>query len=737
MLPAWLAAPARALARLLYRVQVIGASHVPEKGAALLISNHLSYVDAVILQMASPRPIRFLAFSGGRVHPLLRWFYRKAGVIEVDSSRPLGWFRETVAALRDGQVVCLFPEGEISRTGQLMQLRHGFVLMAKKANVAVVPAIIDGLWGSVFSFSGNTYLWKSPRLTPTPVCVVFGEAISPEAVSVGSARKALMDLWAIAFEERPMLRRHLGREVVRALARRPASVAVVDRTAGRRVVTAAQLIAASAALSRRIIKTVPEQRVGIVLPPGAGAIIANLAVVCAGKIPVNLNFTAGRAAVDSSIKAAGIVTVLSAKAMKEKVGDFPWPERTVDLREEIEEAGGRKAMVRWLVAAYLLPNQWVADLIGLPTRGDRDEAALLFTSGSVGNPRGVVLSHRNLLANCSQISSMSILPREAKLLGCLPIFHSFGFTVTLWYPLLRGCGLVTTPSPLETRAMLDCIREEGVSILIGAPAFIRPILRKAKPGELRSLDLVVCGAEKLPEDLRMGFLEAFHIEILQGYGLTETSPVSNVNQPHPPVTTATADEQRGNKAGTVGRLLPGISARIVHPETGEELKEGETGVLLLKGPNIFSHYLGDTERGRSLLNPGWFATWDLARIDGEGFITVEGRLARFSKIGGEMVPHGTVEQKIAESFGADASEVQPVVVVGVEDEAKGEALVAITTLDFTPHDVRERLVAAGLPNLWIPRHVVKVQTIPLLGTGKLDLGACRRIAAQSRKHAVA
>ncbi len=570
---------------------------------------------------------------------------------------------------------------------------------------------------------------------PTPVCVVFGAPIPAARAGVATARQALMDLWAVAFEERPMLRRHLGREAVRALARSPGRVAVVDRTSGRRPVTSAQLVAAAAVLSRRLRRTVPEARVGIVLPPGAGAIIANLAVVCAGKVPVNMNFTAGRAAAAASLEAAGIRTVLSAVAMREKLPDFPWPGATLDLRAEIEACGGRRAMAPWLLAAWLLPNQWVADLLGLPTVGDRAEAALLFTSGSVGNPRGVVLSHRNLLANCAQISSMSILPREMTILGCLPIFHSFGFTVTLWYPILRGCGLVTTPSPLETRAMLDCIREEKVTVLIGAPAFIRPILRRARPGELRSLDLVVCGAEKLPEDLRAGFLEAFHIEILQGYGLTETSPVSNVNQPHPPVTTATADEQRGHKAGTVGRLLPGISARIVHPETGEEVGEGESGVLLLRGPNIFSHYLGGTERGKSLNNPGWFATWDLARIDAEGFVTVEGRLARFSKMGGEMVPHGTIEQKIAECFGAEAAEVQAVVVVGIEDDLKGEALVVVTTLDVTPYQVRERLTAAGLPNLWIPRRVVRVEAIPLLGTGKLDLGACRRLAVGARGEA--
>jgi acyl-[acyl-carrier-protein]-phospholipid O-acyltransferase / long-chain-fatty-acid--[acyl-carrier-protein] ligase len=296
---------------------------------------------------------------------------------------------------------------------------------------------------------------------------------------------------------------------------------------------------------------------------------------------------------------------------------------------------------------------------------------------------------------------------------------------------MRGCLLVTSPSPLDTRALIEAIREEEVTVLLGAPTFLRPILKKASPGDLRSLDLVVTGAEKLHEDLRRRFREAFHIEILEGYGLTETSPVACLNQPDPPVTTATADEQVGNRSGTVGRLLPGISARIVDPETGEDAAPGGTGMLLLRGANIFSHYLGDAAPGASLRD-GWFATRDLAQIDDDGFVSIEGRLARFSKIGGEMVPHGTIEQRIADLFGADPGEAQAVVVTGIPDEAKGEALVVVTTLGISAAEIRERLAAAGLPNLWIPREVLRVGAVPLLGTGKLDLAGCRRLALEAR-----
>ncbi|MES2694753.1 MAG: AMP-binding protein, partial [Verrucomicrobiota bacterium] len=396
-------------------------------------------------------------------------------------------------------------------------------------------------------------------------------------------------------------------------------------------------------------------------------------------------------------------------------------------------AGGKKAMIPWLLAAWVLPNQWCATLAGLPKHGDNDEAGLLFTSGSSGEPKGVVLSHRNILANCAQISSLSILPEECTLLGCLPIFHSFGFTVTLWYPLMRGCCVVTVPSPLETRKIIDAIREEAATVLLGAPTFVRPILKKAESGELRSLDLIVTGAEKLPDDLHKGFLEAFHIEILQGYGLTETTPATNINQPHPPIVASTNEPQVGKLLGSVGRMMPGMTARIMDPDTGNFLPLTETGVVLFKGANVFNGYLDDPEKTKAAFRDGWFVTGDLGRFDDDGFLRIEGRLSRFSKIGGEMVPHGTVEQKIAEVFGWEATEAPVVFVVGVPDATKGEALVLLTSQDVTPEALRTKLSEAGVPNLWVPKIVKRVEKIPMLGTGKTDLKRCRELALELTK----
>jgi acyl-[acyl-carrier-protein]-phospholipid O-acyltransferase/long-chain-fatty-acid--[acyl-carrier-protein] ligase len=732
-LPLHLEFIASAVARLLYRVRSSGIENLPREGGVLLIANHISYVDVVVLQLVCPRPIRFIGFKGLRRNAFFNWCFEISGCISISAGQPREGMRAAVKALKAGEVVCICPEGHISRTGQLMEIQRGFEVIARQAGAPVIAAAIDGLWGSIFSFAGNKYLWKSPRLMPTHVFIAFGRPTPPDEVSTAWARRELLDLGAVAFNERPVLKRHLGRECLRALTKHPGRLLIVDRTADRREVTCGQLYALAAVLSRRWRAAVPERRVGIVLPPGVGSFIANLAVMAAGKIPVNLNFTAGRAALVKSMEIGGVGTVITASALWAKVPGFPWPERTLDLATEIAAAGGKRALLPWLLAAWVLPNQWCAALLGVPKSGDRAEAGLLFTSGSSGEPKGVALSHRNILANCAQISSLSILPENCSLLGCLPIFHSFGFTVTLWYPIMRGCRVVTVPSPLETRKIVDAIAQERVTVMIGAPTFIRPLLKKARPEELASLDLVVTGAEKLPDELYRAFLETFHIEILQGYGLTETTPASNINQPHPPVVLSTNEPQLGKRTGSVGRMMPGMTARIVHPETWEELPSDQQGIVLFRGANVFEGYVDDPGKTKAAFRDGWFITGDLGRFDQDGFLFIEGRVSRFSKIGGEMVPHGTVEAKIIEAFGWETAEGPVVFVAGIPDSAKGESLILLTTQEIAPEVLRAKLAALGVPNLWVPKIIRRVDRIPMLGTGKTDLKQCRELALEATR----
>ena len=248
---------------------------------------------------------------------------------------------------------------------------------------------------------------------------------------------------------------------------------------------------------------------------------------------------------------------------------------------------------------------------------------------------------------------------------------------------------------------------------------------------MRSLDLVVTGAEKLPDDLARGFFEQFHIDIMEGYGLTEATPACNINQPHPPVVVSTNEPQLGKRKSAVGRMMPGMTARVVDPDTWIELPHGATGMVLFRGANVFEGYLDDPEKTKAAFRDGWFVTGDLGRFDDDGFLFIEGRLSRFSKIGGEMVPHGTIEQKLVELFDLDQNESYVVVVMGVPDAVKSETLVLLATREFTVAEVRERLLAAGVTALWVPRVIQRVEKIPVLGTGKLDLKECKRLAVEA------
>ena len=542
----------------------------------------------------------------------------------------------------------------------------------------------------------------------------------------------ILDLDEAGFGARKELRAHLGWASFVALARRPWRVLLVDHASGRRAIRRGFALALAWMVARRLRRMTSRRRVGIVFPPGLGGYLANLAVVFAGKVPVNLNFTLGAASARHCIERAEIDVLLTAEQVRARLPDFPWPETgVVDLVAMLKNLP-KAATLAVAGGAWVLPARWLARLLRVPRSGGEAEAALLFTSGSSGEPKGVVLTHRNILGNCAQVDAAGLLPPREILVANLPIFHSFGFTVTLWYPLVRGCGVVAVPSPLEVQKTADAIAAEGATILIGTPTFFRPYLRKVAPEKLATLKYVVAGAEKTPDGFADLWERTFGGIYLEGYGLTETSPVVSVNLPQAPGGAVyPGDPAAGNRRGSVGRPLPGQSARILHPETREPLPVSETGLLALRGPHIFREYLGEPDRTAEVKEGDWFVTGDLARFDGDGFLFIEGRLSRFSKIGGEMVPHGTIEAALAEAFGLDDAEAPAVAVSARPDEAKGEALVVLTTVPMDSDSVRERLSAAGFGNLWIPREIRRVDAIPTLASGKLDLRGMRELAADT------
>lgn len=536
-----------------------------------------------------------------------------------------------------------------------------------------------------------------------------------------------LDAGLEAFAARPELQRHVGWMCFRHLAKHPFRKLVVDRTRERKALRCGTLLAAAIILAERWRGRIEERRVGVVLPASAGAFLANLALLLLGKIPVNLNFTAGRVANERALSKAGVTTIITAAPVMERLGDaFPWPKSLIDLVDERKEIG-KAAVMNWLAKIVALPWKHLAKQLSVPEEGGDTEAALLFSSGSTGDPKGVVLTHRNIIGNCVQIAECELLDRSQNMLANLPTFHSFGFTVTMWYPLMYGTPVVTYPSPLEVKALAQIIEEEKITLMVGAPTFFRPYLKRARPEQLKSLRFIVAGAEKTPAGFAERWEETFGSLYLEGYGLTETSPVAGVNLPERSPLGKFAHGKRSRR-GSIGKLLKGMAARVGDASTLEPLPRGERGILMLKGPNVFPGYLDDSEANKESFHDGWFVTGDLGRIDKDGFIYIEGRLRRFSKMGGEMVPHGTIEQAVAKAFGLEDSEEPLVAVTGIQDAAKGEQLVLLTSVEIDSHALRERLAKAGVPNLWIPRKIQRVDSIPCLASGKLDLRALERMA---------
>jgi acyl-[acyl-carrier-protein]-phospholipid O-acyltransferase / long-chain-fatty-acid--[acyl-carrier-protein] ligase len=718
----------RPLVRIFYRVRALGLEHLPD-GGCLLLPNHITWVDAVVLQLACPRPIRYIIDQEFYHKPLLKPLLRIAGCIPIDSRKARSAIRVATEQIAAGEIVCLFPEGQLTRSGTLLRLRRGYELIAQHANAPVVPVWLDRLWGSIFSFQGGKFFAKWPKEIPYRISVAFGKPLEPAAADIATVREELLKLGEFCYSRRPALDRHLAAACVRGLKRGRFSTAVIDGV-DHSELSRAKLLGAGIALGRLLRKEFPDPRIAIVLPASKGSMVGNLAVTLAGKVPVDLNFTMGRAANEFCIRRAELGVAITATAFMERVKDFPWPERILKLDELMPRL--KSQILFWWIMSIFCPTRLLLRILRIPKTGGHAEASLLFTSGSTGDPKGAVLSHRNIVGNVSQFREMLDARKEDAILASLPFFHSFGATVTLWYPLIEGVRIVTYPTPLEVAKNAALIEKYKLTLLLATPTFLRGYLRKVEPEQLRSLRLVITGAEKLPLDLARTFEERFHQPVFEGYGLTETSPVISVNLPDPKPTMPGQQVQPSHRPGSVGKMAPGIAAEIRDPETDQKLSLHETGMIWFRGVNIFEGYLKDPKRTAEVLHDGWLKTGDIGRFDEDGFLYIEGRLSRFSKIGGEMVPHESIESKIVDLLGLSGRDERVIAITGVQDEAKGEALVLLAADDVDLPQLRDKLQDAGVPNLWIPRKICRVDAIPVLASGKLDLRKCQDFAAQAK-----
>ena len=712
----------------IYRLRIVGRDHVPETGGALFVCNHVSFADAVLLIAATDRRIRFLMFKDFYEKPWVKPFAKMLRVIPVSSGqRPrelLAAMQAASAAIRQGEVVCIFAEGEITRIGQLLPFRRGLERIMKDVDAPVVPVALDGLLGGPLSFRRGRLVHLFTARCPHPVTVSFGPPL-PSDVTPFAVREAVQELQVNAWQLRRARMRPLHRNLIRMAREHPRRFGFADAASGG--ITFGTALVKTVFLARRLRKIWHGQkRVGIFLPPSVPGALVNYAAFLSGRVPVNLNYTLSASGLAACAQACGIRTVITSRRFLEKLKLTP-PGEVIFLEDL---AAGPTALEKLtaFALAHLAPVFLLEKFFGSARTGMDDLATVIFSSGSTGEPKGVMLSHFNLLANVEQCGEVIALDASQRLLGILPFFHSFGFTVTLCLPLVLGTGVVFYPNPLDARAVGAAVREHEVTVMLATATFLQIYLRAVPPEDFGSLRLIVTGAEKLPERLAAAFAERFGIRPFEGYGCTECSPAVAVNAWD---YRAAGVYQVGGKPGKIGQPVPGMRVRITdaeNPWSGKILPPGEAGLLLVRGPNVMLGYLNAPEKTAAVLRDGWYCTGDVAMLDADGFLQITGRLNRFSKIGGEMIPHLRIEEKLQELAGV--AEIA-FVVVGVPDEKRGERLVVLHRL--AENDLAaclEKLAACDLPNLWKPKAdaFYRVENFPVLGTGKLDLRGVQETA---------
>jgi acyl-[acyl-carrier-protein]-phospholipid O-acyltransferase/long-chain-fatty-acid--[acyl-carrier-protein] ligase len=687
------------LFRAVYRLEVHGLDNLKNAGPNPIIAlNHVSFLDAALAVSLLERNPVFAIDHGIAQRWWVKPFLRLTRAMPLDPTKPMAT-RTLINVVRAGETLVIFPEGRITVTGSLMKVYDGAGLIADKTGAQVVPVRIDGLEATPFSRLGR---WQVRRRWFPKVVVTILEPVklTVDDNLVGRHRRqaagaALYEVMSDLVFRTTSTERSAVQALIEA-----ATVHGLNRTAVEDPVTGAlsykRLLIGAAVLGRKLMPHAAEGKaIGVMLPNANGAAVAVLGLMSAGRVPAMINFTAGAANILAACRAAEIVTIVTSRAFIEK-GKLDTLVAQLQTRAEIVYLEDVRVDVTFLDKLRAMLNAKRP----LVARKPDDPAAILFTSGSEGVPKGVVLSHRNMLANAAQASARIDFGRTDKVFNVLPVFHSFGLTVGLILPLVSGVHVYLYPSPLHYRTVPELIYAVNATILFGTDTFLAGYARAAHPYDFRSLRYVLAGAEPVKEATRRTYAEKFGLRILEGYGVTETAPVLAINTP------------MFNRFGTVGRLMPGMTARL-EPVPGVE----DGGRLYVKGPNVMLGYLKADNPG--VIEPppeGWHDTGDIVSIDAQGFITIKGRAKRFAKIGGEMVSLAALET-LAAGLWPDALSA----VAAVPDPRKGERLILVTQKkDATRAEFQHYARAHGASDLMVPSGVLVVDKVPVLGSGKLD-----------------
>lgn len=719
-----------------YRVVVGGLENVPKEGGALIAPNHQSYLDGILIAAALDRPVRFIMSRMVYRTWFIRPFAALTRTIPIEQNQSP---RELLAALRaaaeeiaSGGVVCIFPEGQLTRNGQMMPFRRGVERIMRDLHAPIIPVAIDGAYDTNWAL-------RRGRLAPSRngtwfrrglISIEFGAPL-PATTEPEELRRHVAYLRVEAFAARKAEAEPLHRMAMRSLRADPRALRYSDHN-GPELLPNHRVATAVALLGTRLAPLWKDQEcLGILLPPSIGALAVNIAALLGGRVAVNLNYTTSAQIMAETCSTAGIRLIVTSRLFVEKAKlELPSGAEVVFL-EDMRKSITSTEKVRAFIRGMILPIPMLEKLLGRSKPAAMDDVAtLIFSSGSTGTPKGVMLTHWNLTSNIiGTLQYVECDDADTRFLGALPFFHSFGYMSTLWLPLLRGVGVSFYPNPLDGKAIGALVETYGVTHLFATPTFLSTYIRRVEPAQFGSLRFVLTGAEKLKDFVVTGFRERFGITPIEGFGATECSPVVALNgqsyrQP--------GIYQVGEKAGTVGQPIPAMRVRIVDLETGEPVAVGQPGMLLVSGHSVMAGYFKMPEKTAEVLRDGWYQTGDLASVDEDGFVTIRDRLARFSKIGGEMVPHVRIEEALHVALQL----TEPTfAVTAVSDDKRGERLVVLyVTTEELARQASEMLSRPefNLPALWIPKwpDFVRIDAIPMLGSGKLDLKALKAIAKE-------